>query len=281
MARSIQFIAVLCLSLFVINGAAVEAGFLTLKQGVDGYTGTRDAFIDSRSSSADVNFGTHEKIVVDGTPTQRGLLSFTDVIRPGWIPLGSTIHSATLTVFTSDPSTLSGHARVYRMLADWDDSTITHDNAKLNGNTQAGIQTDGLEAVTTAIHSGLLPTSGALNLDMTADVQSWADGGDNFGWLFYRFGDDQWDFWSSEAADANLRPSLSVNFTAPATAAVPEPASAATWSILAIPGLLFMRRRFRQGAVAPDGLLSAAPRSPAPPHADRQIVRAASRSRRC
>ncbi len=142
---------------------------------------------------------------VRGGPTA-ALLKFDELIgdEAGQVPLGAVVHQALLRLSTSRPG---DGAALHRMRLDW--------AAEATWNSfDDGIQADGVEAeaqpdlITDAVGAG------AIELDVTAGVQRWADGVENYGWVFLPSGPNGWDFWGASAADEPQRPRLFVLFSA-------------------------------------------------------------------
>lgn len=224
------------IAVIVVAPSIAAAQTVTFQEGVDGYMGTQDTFVINNFQS-DNPRGALDNVNVDGTsPEQHGLLRFDDIFGPGaeHIPSGAIITSATLTLNLFNLTGQNDTGFVHRMLADWDEDTLTWDNALLNGNTDGGIQADGVEARTMASLNFDAGTSGALVLDVTADLQAWADGESNFGWAFFNTVDDSYGFSSSEEPTTSERPLLSVTY-------VPAPSTA----LLASLGILASIRRRR------------------------------------
>ncbi len=148
------------------------------------------------------------------------LIRFDDLFgnNPGEIPLGSTITSALLRVYLYNGSRLA--RRVYELTTDWNENTATWNNFSPGGGVNVASQTTGTPVTTYTRR----PT-GWFNIDVTASLQHWAAGNDNFGWAIIseQLGGHAWD-WSgiySFNSNPHLRPSLTVNYTPQAT--TPEP----------------------------------------------------------
>lgn len=157
------------------------------------------------------------------------LIRYSDLFgnNPGQIPYGAKIVSATLTVNTNNPG---DGGTIHRMLVDWNANSETWNSfaSGLEGrNTTAGVQTDGVEAITVnesqlGVVDGSGSTgTGATHIGVTADLQAWANGDTNFGWLITGWPSrtDGWAFSPSEAANYLVRPLLSVEWVPDDTAA--------------------------------------------------------------
>lgn len=233
-----------CIRFGLVMGAGVAgmisattlADTLSFRQGQDSgfgvYSGASDTWIDATAGAEDTNFGSDASLRVDLSPNRQSLIRLDNLFGPaaGQIPLGSTIVSAQLTInvenagISRDPT---------RMLQSWDATTLTWNNAKLGGNTQAGIQDDNVEAVTVT-NAFNANTLGAWNLDVTAIVQAWSSGAPNYGFFFRQSNTDALMFTSSDGATVANRPLLTVEF-------VPEPCGAL--GIVASALALHRRRR--------------------------------------
>ncbi len=224
---------------------AFAADTLTFQHGSNGYQSAQDTMIRSnetasgsgQSSNGDsrgTNFGSLDYVSVDGddgspgSKPNQGLIRFDGLFgnAAGQIGAGDTIVSATLNIHVFDVG--SGFT-LHDMLIDWSESNVTWNSV---GN---GVQTDGVEASTSALFSigannssGNVPT-GWLSIDVTTSLQAVQAGTlPGFGWLLSPFtaGTNGIDFRSSEYDTVSLRPYLSVE-----VAPVPEPAS---WALLGI-----------------------------------------------
>ena len=188
----------------------VVVGGLRFREGDAGYTGTQDTYVqDSTPSSA---YGNATAVRSDdGAPLSTGLIRFDNLFGSGvgQVPLGATISSATLSIHVLERD-VADFIELRRMLAGWSESS-TH------ASLVNGVQTDGSEAaasVETLFSAGQL---GWNNIAVSAaTVQAWLDGtAPNLGWALVSSGADTWSFASSEHADASLRPTLTIEFTAP------------------------------------------------------------------
>ena len=156
------------------------------------------------------------------TQTTQVLVRFDSLFGngPGQIPLGAQIVSATLTVDTNNPG---DGGTIHRMLVDWDSEADTWGafGSGLEGrNATNGVQTDGVEAVANyQSQIGLVDgtgntETGATHIGVTSDVQAWANGEQNFGWLMtgWPARTDGWAFSPSEAANYLERPLLTIEW---------------------------------------------------------------------
>ena len=190
----------------------VETAMASFQQGVGGYTGTVDTYLDEGNPGD--NYTSNALLRVDLEPDKwQVLLRFEDIIGggSGQIPFGSTIESATLGINVTNSSTTG--AQLYRMIAPWSDS----DTWTSRG---GGIDTDGVEAESTPDSSSGGSGTGAASVDVTADVQTWSDGAANRGWAWLQSEDNSWQFNSSDTGTVANRPVLTVEYVAPPAPAV-------------------------------------------------------------
>jgi len=154
------------------------------------------------------------------TDQMQCFLKFTNLIgtAAGQIPSGAKIVFAELTMNVTD----SGHgARFNRMLGDWDETVTFNSLAD-------GIALDNIEAtsgtnvwLSDQAHNTTTGT-GLRTIGVTADVQAWADGTNNFGWVLstWQGGDNGTAFSPCESTNIVLRPRLRVGWLPPTSASV-------------------------------------------------------------
>lgn len=202
----------------------------TFQSGVNGYTGTKDTYIDGSNTTTAHTSDT--VLVVDGSPVNQALVRFDNIIGNGvgQVPVGATIVSAKLKILTGSTSgdgSLSS-IEIHRMLAAWTDSSTY---ASLG----SGVSLDGVEAVSAAeftLIADELTNYGIF--DVTTSLQAWANGATNYGWLLNDLGTDGWRWNSSEFATAADRPYLEVSYIVPEPVALPA---------IGLAGLFFLRRK--------------------------------------
>ncbi len=217
------------LLLLVLLGASWEqaqADTLMFQQGDGGAFSTTDAtYLSGTAPTA--NFGSNTTLFAETDSSApaftRILIRFPDLFGPnaGQIPFGSTINSATLTLrtlATSNSQSPNLHS-VFRVLTDWDENTVTWNG--FNSGGVAGI--DYVAAPLATFTPATVDTS--FPISVTAAVQAWSDGTANRGLFVINPGNNQTRFNSDDSATAAARPRLTVDFTAAAPEAIPEPAS--------------------------------------------------------
>jgi hypothetical protein len=195
---------------------------VTFQNGATGYGGSVDTYIDTAlGSQAGVS-----PIVVDGSPVEQALLRFDGIFGsgPNQIPAGSTISSATLTLWvgsnTSDES--SDTVSFHRLLHAWSDTAVWAAYGVSPWNAQAGIQNDDVDAVTaTTATATMSALSTSYPVDVTTSLQAWAASpSSNFGWVILppAAGTNGLRLESNESTTASntRRPLLSVTYNAPA-----------------------------------------------------------------
>ena len=179
----------------------------TFRQGANSYSSAFDTML--LQSTPSTIYGAATTIGVDSGSgaEQQALLRFDNLFgteAQGRVPVGATITSATLTLFTTNSSAQGG--TLHRMRTGWDNSSTWN---SLIG----GVQIDGTDAVAAADVVTGATASGSRAFDVTASVRAWAGGAANRGWVFDAASSDGWDFASSEAATVANRPLLSVTYT--------------------------------------------------------------------
>lgn len=181
---------------------------VTFQQGVSGYTGEVDTYLDAGAPTT--SHATTTPLIVDLAPNvNQILLRFDNIFGngAGQIPAGATIQSATLTIDITNAS--AAGAGLYRMTQSWND-TDTWNTFSTGGN---GIQA-GTECLASADVSSLLNATGTHTITVTNSLQAWlANPATNHGWAWLPPAvDDSWQFDSAEGATASLRPKLSVTY---------------------------------------------------------------------
>jgi hypothetical protein len=220
---------------------------VTFQEGVNGYTGTLDTNV--RGNNPDTQYSTDLSVPVDGVSATHlpieALLRFENIFGggPGQIPAGSEVASARLELnITDDGSALS----FYRMLRNWVETETWN-------TLGAGIQTDDVEAVSTADASTGPVALGLLSVDVTTSLQAWSsDPTMNFGWAILQSGGSNMVQFNS--SEGTTRPKLIVTFTAPPASAPPTVALANTTMTLAEDTSTTVRRKVADIVITDDGV---------------------------
>ena len=183
------------------------AGIVVFRDGLEGYTGTVDTFINSMMG--DTSFGDVTSIKWENDSIEHGLLRFDNIFGTGAnrVPLGAPIVSATLsiTIFdsTNSPSSLV-EAKV-----DWNESVTSN-----TFGPAAGVQADDMEVETIAV----VPTPvGTHALDVTESLRRWSDQTRvNRGWVIVSGDINDCQCYSSEyTTTPTERPMLEVEYMWP------------------------------------------------------------------
>jgi len=213
---------------------------VVLQNGLDGYTGCTDSYMDRWNST--VNYGSAVSVRLEyssGQETASGLVRF-DLTK---LPAGASISAATLSLNTTSHDNATDPAmtiRAYKLNRAWNVSQVTWNVAATGLPWSAGGANNAPDdragaAAATAITVG---TSGWVDWDITALVQQWyADPGRNYGVLLRPegtggpIGKASYSFVSSDATGvtvAPLRPKLTITYSVapPATATATSTASA-------------------------------------------------------
>lgn len=182
------------------------------QDGAGNYNGTQDTQIRSAAPD-DASRGSATVISADledpAPHPSHTLLRFDNIFGDavGQVPLGAIINSASLRVYTTDPTAAANPVRVLRMLAPWTEGSTWN-------SLGSGIdQTNNVEtgATDATINGG--QDEAFDEVDVTAAVQAWADGAPNYGWALLATSTNGWDWATSENATLINRPRLFVDFT--------------------------------------------------------------------
>jgi hypothetical protein len=134
------------------------------------------------------------------------LLRFGGVFGPATnqVPPGANILLATLSLRTADASAAT--VSVHRVLIPWDEDSTW--NSLVDGVSADG--TEALAAPDARFLSGA--AANIVNLNVTATVQAWSNGADNWGWVLLPTGTDGYDLNTSETGTAAQRPGLTITY---------------------------------------------------------------------
>ncbi|HET6789540.1 MAG TPA: DNRLRE domain-containing protein, partial [Aquabacterium sp.] len=183
--------------------------------GLNSYAGTSDTYLyTSTGIPQNVDKSTSTTLLAgeDGTGGQAQLLVKFDVSQ---IPVGSTINSVTLTMqITSANMFTSASFGLHRMLVNWSEtSTWTTMGDGISDGTEASLTTD-----SSITEGGAGSYTFASSTNMKNTVQGWVNGStNNYGWYFTAGGyQSRNTFASSEHATTTYRPTLTIDYTAPA-----------------------------------------------------------------
>ncbi len=189
---------------------SIQVGGVRFQEGVNGYTGTQDTYVNSSSSNS--TFGNSTTVMVDD-PSSHGLIRFDNLFGngAGQIATGSTITNATLSIYVTATDNLD-FINVHRMLSTWSEGSTWN-------SLSSGVQTNNVEASTTILTSFSAGQAGWVTITgITSTVQAWANGAANQGFVLFGDNADNWAFYSSEFTTASLRPYLSITFQSPQSA---------------------------------------------------------------
>src|SRR3989344_3934555 len=185
-----------------------------LQDGLSGYTGTTDTFINAFIPPT--NEGGNTTPYSSSYGSNKILVHF-DI---SLIPFGATISSATLSLYISSNTGNGGRNTVnlYRLNRDWIETQATW-NAYATGNswTTAGIGSgaDMSTVVDSVPTVGYSPANIWANFDVISLVQGWVNGtNQNYGVTVFPSGGPSVNVYSSEyGIDTMLRPKLTITYT--------------------------------------------------------------------
>ncbi|AFY39735.1 Hemolysin-type calcium-binding region [[Leptolyngbya] sp. PCC 7376] len=171
---------------------------LTFQQGINGYQGTVDTYVDEYYGSQVTGFGSAQTLLVDdnyGGFAVQSLLRFDDIFggQSSQIDENDVVTSAILEI---DLTYAGDRLMLHNMLQSWSDNATW-------GSLGNGIQTNDVEAASTPIAIVENTANGTLQIDVTSSLQAWqADPAQNRGWVLSSTGDEGVDFYSSESGYA-------------------------------------------------------------------------------
>ncbi len=198
----------------------------TFQNGVNGYTGTIDAYLDGELT-ADL-FGQEQVVRVDHVKgatvvrPQQALLKFDQLFGNALsqVPVGSKIFDAFLTLNVTNGAS-GADIELFRMLQVWDENTASWDSPQGAAGivVDNGVTPDGFEASSQADAIVTEPgKTGKVQIPLNVEtIQSWAnDSLVNEGWSIISTSSALWSFNSSEAFLAGtFKPELTVLYTDP------------------------------------------------------------------
>ena len=209
--RSVLAVGMLC---FITPAVASAQSSVTktFRQGDSNGSVVKDGGING--AAPNTNYATAGYIGVNATSGGHALIRFDNVFGngPNQIPYGSTITSATVSLYLSGVASGAGPAAMHRMLVPWQD-TATYNSMTTSG---PGIQHDNVESRTVADSYANVSVGGTKSFPVTATVQDWANGSAVYGWAVWRNSTVNMNVTLSDNSVVPRRPLLSVTYTPPA-----------------------------------------------------------------
>jgi hypothetical protein len=197
-----------------------DLSFVAFQEGVAGYAGTQDTWINQQSANTSYgNSGTRtsdDDVANSLFSDYRGqaLLRFDGIVGGGAIPAGSTVVNATLVldvVDDIDTPLYNPNFIVHPVIRAWDEASTWN---SLSGGLTVGADLGAQIATFSGDNS---PNSESMRrIDITQTVQSWVNGTPNWGIAILpqiiSGNDDGIDIRASENTNTILRPRLEVTF---------------------------------------------------------------------
>ncbi|MBD3265876.1 DNRLRE domain-containing protein [bacterium] len=190
---------VLVATVAMVAGAADHQKTVIFQNGLNGYSGTHDTYIQTGAPDQNNDYMNHNELKFwelewDGSDSggrNFSMFKFPDMFGDGenQIPLGATIVSAHLQTMVINDGSRDETDTVYRLLKDWDETTVTYnnyfDNFPANQATNQNPVDSGYLAPDPVTGAHHIPnTAGsAYTLELTKIVQEWSNGADNFGFI--------------------------------------------------------------------------------------------------
>jgi len=195
------------------------ASVLTLQEGVDGYAGTTDNFLDSWAMTS--NWGDSVYLKVRHADIRKPVIKFD---LTGQIPDNSTINSATLAVYAiarSNSNSLTVGS--FKILRSWEEgeSTWAKASTEIDWGT-AGCNNTSTDREATASYTTTLATTGTwFEWDVTDMTQDWVDNPTSNKGIALMYvtssGSVEYMGISSEHPNLAKRPKLTIDYTDPST----------------------------------------------------------------
>ena len=195
---------------------ATGACGITFQDGSGSYASTQDAHIQENAPTT--NFGSALTVKWDtDEPASSGkfsygLFRFDNIFGSGagQIPIGSTINSATLTLYITN---LGGaQANMNEVAIDWAESAVTWDTF----GSVAGVQVADYAALVGSVPVGTTVNT-FVDITVTSSLQSWVNNpAANRGWIILPASTDGEECASSDATTQAQHPKLTILYTPPA-----------------------------------------------------------------
>lgn len=209
-------------------------GFAAFQQGINGYSGTRDTWINE--DSPDSSYGEQDTRSTDDdiansifTDYQgQSLIRFDDVFSEGEVdgrvPAGSTIRSATLVIDVAidiDNPFLDPEFHIHPVLVPWQEDSTWN---SLDGGLSVG---QDLGPAIGSFSGDNVPNSDTMRrIDLTELARAWSGGQPNHGIAILpeiiSGNDEGIEIWTSEFANPLLRPRLEIVFELPPSPPSPD-----------------------------------------------------------
>ena len=193
------------------------------QNGISGYNSTQDTWINE--AAPNTSYGNNNRLVVDDDTRNnpfndragQSLLRFDNIIGSleGQIPLGATISRANLKLLLAndiDNPFFNPNFKIYHMNRSWQENSTW--NSLGNG---LSLGQDYNQLIGRFAGDNNPDGKNVRNIDVTAAVQRWANGEQNYGFAIISEiisrNDDGIDLFSSEANEIMFRPALEVQYT--------------------------------------------------------------------
>ena len=194
--------------------------FAAFQEGVAGYAGTQDTWINQQSPNTSYgNSGTRtsDDDVANSIFTDyrgQALVRFDGIVGPNAVPAGSTVVNATLVIDVVDDidtPLYNPNFLVHPVIRAWDESSTWN---SLSGGLTVGADLG--QSVATFPGDNSPDSDSMRRIDLTSTVQGWVNGTPNWGVAILpqiiSGNDDGIDIRASENANTILRPRLEVTF---------------------------------------------------------------------
>lgn len=225
MKRLLLYAAILLAILASVQAASAVT--VVLKQGVNGYTGCTDTYMDSQNPTQNYGSLSYMHLYMSNHAPRRSILIRFDLT--GIIPPGATLRSATLSLYlyqvvdmTSGDWLMVGPYRI-RNYRDWVETQATWDCFKASTYwSTAGCENTSWDRYGTYDSYLYFYSTSQVNTyyhwNVTASVQAWLEGAQNNGWLLRTIdhdgGTDGVSFDSKESS-VSSRPYLTIVYDEP------------------------------------------------------------------